>query len=252
MLRRIAVMNSKGGCGKTTVATNLASFYASQNVETALFDYDSQYSSTHWLELRSDRRPAIHAVGACATWRPGVTRSWQLRVPPETQRAIIDTPGGLDRSELAERLRMVDVVLIPVLPSPIDIRAAADFIREVLLASRSRSNRPRLGIIPNRVRANTRSLRALRRFLDSLEIPIVGQLRDTQAYVHATNHGLGIHELRDNRIRRDARTWNEVVAWVERRRQPDPSLDDPSPANQTRDLEPDLTRSQRRVGEFGS
>jgi hypothetical protein len=43
-----------------------------------------------------------------------------------------------------------------------------------------------------------------------------------------------------------------VVAWVERRRQPDPSLDDPSPANQTRDLEPDLTRSQRRVGEFGS
>lgn len=214
-MRRILVVNTKGGCGKTTIATNLASYYAIRGMNTVLFDYDSQRSSTHWLRLRDDRHPAIHGVTAFEPHRPGLTRAWQLRVPPDTDRVIIDTPASMDRNELVERARNADAVLIPVLPSPIDTYAAADFIRDLFLVGKVRSERTRIGILPNRVRHNTRSFQALQRFLGSLNIPVVGLLRDTQVYVQAIDQGVGIHELAESRAWRERRTWRTVVKWLE-------------------------------------
>jgi chromosome partitioning protein len=214
-MRRIIVMNTKGGCGKTTIATNIASYYASQGFHTALFDYDAQRSSTHWLNLRTEESPEIYGVTAFRRETAGVTRSWQVRVPPETQRIVIDTPASMDRNDLMERVRGVDTILIPVLPSPIDTYAAADFIRDLLLVGKLRSEHTRVGIIPNRIRQHTLAFHALHRFLNSLNIPVVAQLQDSQLYVQAADRGMGVHELPDYRARRHRRTWHDLYQWVE-------------------------------------
>ena len=214
-MRRIVVMNTKGGCGKTTIATNLASYYAASGYVTALFDYDAQRSSSQWLSLRNGNLPGIHGVTAYERERPGMTRSWQLRVPPETQRIVVDTPASIDRNEFLDHVRQVDAILIPVLPSPIDTSAAADFVRDLFLIGKVRSARIRIGIVPNRVRANTRAFQALERFLVNLDIPVITRLRDTQAYVQATDEGRGIHELRGDPASRERLHWRRIYRWLE-------------------------------------
>ena len=209
-MRRIIIMNSKGGCGKTTITTNLASCYAVNGFRTALLDYDPQGSSTAWLKLRQDR-PEIHGVAAYRNTDTNVTRAWQLRVPPQCECTIIDTPAGLTGMDLKKQVQGVDTIIIPVLPSLLDIHATADFIRDLLLIGHARRQNIRIGIIANRVKANTQALNQLQRFLHQLDIPVIAYLRDTQRYLHATEHGAGIHEISP----RDAESWNTILYWLE-------------------------------------
>jgi chromosome partitioning protein len=215
-MRRIIVLNSKGGCGKTTIATNLATRYAALGYATALFDYDPQGSSTAWLQRRPEDRPSIHGVSATPAHRSGVTRAWQLRVPPQTQRVVIDTPAGLLRPDFNEQLRGVDLILIPVQPSAIDTHAAADFIRDLLIINKVSPRQQRLAIIANRIRTNTIGFQNLERFLASLKIPVIARLRDTQNYVHAAEQGLGVLELEGTRARYESRAWERILHWLER------------------------------------
>lgn len=217
---RIAIMNSKGGCGKTTIATNLASLYAARNFRTALCDHDPQHSSSTWLQLRNSRQDIpehkrITAVAAYETPAANVTRSWQLRLPPDIQRVIMDTPAGLGQNALLQHMRNLDFILIPVLPSPLDIYATADFIKNLLITCKARAQGVHIGIVANRVRKNTRAFTSLRRFLDKLQIPLVTELRDTQNYLHATEDGLGIHELRSRTIYQDILHWHCLLEWIE-------------------------------------
>ena len=214
-MHRIIVMNSKGGCGKTTIATNLASCYAANGFRTALLDYDPQGSSTTWLNLRQDR-PNIHGIAAFKNTCTNVTRAWQLRVPPDYERTIIDTPAGLTGTELVKQVQGVDTIIIPVVPSLLDIHATADFIRDLLLIGHTRSQKIRIGIIANRIKANTQALNRLQRFLKHLDIPVLAYLRDTQRYLHAAENGTGVHEISP----RDARTWDSILNWLENDNQP--------------------------------
>ncbi|HFD78873.1 MAG TPA: ParA family protein [Gammaproteobacteria bacterium] len=212
---RVVVMNAKGGCGKTTVATNLASFCACQGYGTALFDYDVQGSSSRWLKARPAQRPPVHGVAA---WQPpaaGTTRAWQMRIPEHTRYVITDTPAGHAGLDIEDRVADSDVVLIPVLPSSIDIHSTADFIRDLLLEGKARARNKTLAIISNRTRIRTRALEKLDRFLNSLEIPVIGQIRDTQHYLNAAEQGLGVHELKESSARQDAHTWEQVLEWLQ-------------------------------------
>ncbi len=168
-----------------------------------------------WLKLRPDDEPEIHGVSAHKNAARAVTMSWQLRLPAETERVIIDTPPGLKGLDLIEQIKGVDKILIPVLPSPLDIFATADFIRDLLLLAKVRLNKTSVGIIANRVRKNTVAFQSLERFLGSLNIPVVTQLRDTQNYLHATEVGLGIHELKGKNVYLDRTHWKEVVQWLD-------------------------------------
>jgi len=215
-MKRIIVINTKGGCGKTTVSTSLASYYAAKGVHTALFDYDPQGSSMRWLKLRDSDRPDIYGVVAHKNSAKAVTMSWQLRLPPETQRLIIDTPPGLKGPDLKEQLKGVDKILIPVLPSPLDIFATADFIRDLLLDVKVKLNETSVGIVANRVKKNTIAFQSLERFLSSLNIPVVAKLRDTQNYLHATEEGLGVHELKGKNTYVDKMHWKEIAAWLDK------------------------------------
>ena len=216
-MQRIVVINSKGGCGKTTISTNLASLYASQGRKTALFDYDAQSSSMRWMKQRSSEQAEIYCIAANKTAAQGVTMSWHTRVPSETERLIIDTPAGLNGIQLIDQLKGADVIVIPVLPSSIDIFATADFIRDLLLKAKIQLKHTRLAIVANRSRKNTNSFKSLERFLSSLNIPVIASLRDTQNYVVASERGLGVHEIKNRSVQQDTVHWRDIYNWIEKK-----------------------------------
>lgn len=214
-LHRILITNAKGGCGKTTITTNIASHYAQQGMNVRLFDHDSQGSSLAWINRRPETLNEVHGVDASKNADHRLTRSWQLRVPPETDVAVIDTPAGADITELTALFQQNDSVLIPVLPSPIDIHATAHFIKELLTTGKVRKRMIRLAVIANRVRKNTIMYHALERFLFSLNIPFISSLRDTQLYTRAIEMGLGVQEINSPRIRTDREQWAPILRWLE-------------------------------------
>jgi chromosome partitioning protein len=208
-------MNTKGGCGKTTVATNLASYCVSQGLATDLFDFDTQGSSTHWLKARHPDCPAIRGVAAFQPPQPGLTRSWQLKIPAQTRYVIKDTPAGHVGVDLVDRVSESDIILIPVLPSKIDIHSTANFIRDLLLVGKARAGNKPIAIIANRTRVRTKSLETLERFLKNLDIPVIAHIRDTQNYVRAAAQGMGVCELAEPAVLKDRDPWVNILNWVQ-------------------------------------
>lgn len=214
-IRRVLVVNAKGGCGKTTIATNLASYYASRGMSVTLADHDPQGSSTQWLSLRSDEHPQISGVAAYRKPDSAVTRTWQLRTPSNTDVMILDAPAGVHGMQLVDLVRESDTIIIPVLPSPIDIHAASHFIKDLLLVAKVRARSIRLGVVANRVRSKTKVYQSLQRFLNSLQIPFVTHLRDTQNYVQSSESGLGVYEWTGHNINQERRQWEKLIRWIE-------------------------------------
>ena len=128
----------------------------------------------------------------------------------------MDAPSGVSGLQLADLVQGVNIILVPVLPSPIDIHAAARFIHELLLRGKVRSRPIRLGIIANRVRKKTRVYRNLQRFLASLCLPFLATLYDSQNHIYAAESGIGIHELEASRTRRDRECWASLLEWLEK------------------------------------
>lgn len=157
----------------------------------------------------------IHGVAAYQPPQEGMTRSWQLRVPPQTRYVIKDTPAGYAGLDIDDRVAESDVILVPVLPSSIDIHSTADFIRDLLLVGKARARNKYLAIIANRTRIRTRSLDKLDRFLRNLDIPVIGQVRDTQHYVRAAELGVGVHELKERAARQDEAPWSQILTWLQ-------------------------------------
>lgn len=212
---RIMVANAKGGCGKTTVATNLASFMTHNGHKTALIDYDPQCSAIDWLKDRDQHLPNIHGVAAAQRANPmGSTRSWALKVPGGTTRIICDTPAGLTGNELSDLIHHADIIIIPVIPSTIDIRAVTFFIKDVLLSYAFRVNPKPIAVVANRVRKNTIIYGKLERFLATLSIPFIASFRDTQYYVRASENGLGLVDL-GRMDEKDKKEWKKLLDWID-------------------------------------
>ena len=212
--RKIVVLNPKGGSGKTTLATNLAAHYAGRGIPTALMDHDPQGSSTRWLSLRPANSPPIHGVNACPT-SINATRTWLLRVPPQTQVVIADTAAAIPASQLADYTRTADAIVVPVGSSDMDIHAASRFVADLLLVARINRREGKLAVVANRVRARSLASRRLMRFLARLSIPVVTVLRDTHNYAHASQAGLGIHELAHARFEPDRAQWAPLIQWLD-------------------------------------
>lgn len=216
-MRKIVVLNTKGGCGKSTIATNLAAYHAMSGYKTTLMDYDPQGSSMRWLSKRDETHPRVNGISAFER-SARVTRSWQLRVPMETQVLIVDTPAGLEQHRLVEITRQAHAIVVPVLPSDIDIHAASRCIADLLLVARIDRREERIAVVANRAKKNTKVYHALTRFLQSLDIPFIASFRDAQTYINCSDQGIGIHELNDNRAIRDRRDWQPLLDWIASRR----------------------------------
>lgn len=224
-LNKIVIINPKGGCGKTTLATNLASYYATIGPVPAVMDCDPQGSTMSWVERRPQALPEIHGIAAYKRTMQA-TRSWQLRVPNETSNLIIDSPASLTHEDLREVTRDACSILVPVLPSSIDIHATSRCIADLLLVAKIDRRDRKLAVVANRTRKHTKSLEKLMKFLDTLGIPIVAVLRDSQNFVHAADKGIGICEMPPHKVREDMEQIERIVEWLNdwKDRRYDPTL----------------------------
>ncbi len=175
------VINPKGGSGKTTVATNLASYFAANGMATAVMDFDPQGSTMNWLRLRPAHARKVHGANA-APQKTGL-RTFNMHVPAGTEQLIIDAPAGASGLVLQDMLSRAHCILIPVAPSAIDIHATANFIRDLLLTGKIRANNIRLGVVANRVRKANPVYEPLERFLKALNLPLLARVSDSELFV---------------------------------------------------------------------
>ena len=213
--RTVLVANAKGGCGKTTLASNLAAWFARQGKSTALMDFDPQGSSAHWLKLRPQEMPAISGIAAYSNVSSNETRSFRHRLPRDVERVVVDSPAGLGGTELYHRISDADLILVPILPSPIDIHSAANFIREIQLTGSLREQNKQLLVIANRVRRNTVMFSKLNAFLAELGLPRITYTRDSQLYTRAAAQGLGIADLSGKATHGEQAHWQRIGGWIE-------------------------------------
>ncbi|MCZ6475770.1 MAG: ParA family protein [Gammaproteobacteria bacterium] len=214
-MQRILILNPKGGSGKTTLATNLAASFAVSGSWPALMDLDAQGSSMRWLSKRPNEQAPIYGIAGFSR-STAVTRSWQLRVPRDCDPLIIDTPAALETHDLPEITRGADIILVPVMPSDIDIHTAAKCISDLLLVAKIKRSDDRIGIIASRVRSNTLVSQSLMRFLMSIDIPLIATLRDSQNYLRAAESGVGIFEMPTWQVSKDLDEWHNLLGWLDR------------------------------------
>ena len=215
-MKRIVVMNPKGGSGKTTIAINLASYFASRQESPVLMDFDPQGSSMRWVRKRQPPQAPIHGIAAFEKADGRTTRTFQLRIPEKSTHVIVDTPAAMEAREMPDITKDADKILVPVLPSDIDIHACSRCIRDLLLVAKVRREDDRIGVIANRIRRNTLTYQTLIRFLHSLGIPIVATIRDSQNYVRAAELGIGVHEMKSYVAAEDVEQWEPLVEWLDK------------------------------------
>ncbi len=209
-MRTIIVANAKGGCGKTTIATGLASYYATfRNKNVVLADLDPQRSSLDWLSDRPKDRAVI---------TPHRPDQGPVRKSPNIDVVIYDAPARSHGVELSHLVRRGETLLIPVLPSPLDMRAARNFLEELYALKTVRDGHIAVGIVANRVREHTRIYQDLAFALGRIKIPFVGALRDSMNYITAARRGLGILELAPSAVERDWQQWRKMLRWLNSKR----------------------------------
>jgi chromosome partitioning protein len=214
--RRILVVNGKGGCGKTTIATNLAIAYAARKERVALIDNDPQAASTFWGEQRGDAAPKVDVVPAFRRASMYETQAFQNRLAPTTSRIIVDGQSNARDQDLELLIRQADVILIPLLPSAIDMHVGERFITE-LLTHRVYRNAPRpVAAIANRVQPNTETHQKLMQFLNCLDVPCVATFRDSPVYTQAAELGRGVVDMKEHRAaRKECGAWWQLVDWID-------------------------------------
>lgn len=208
-MRQIMVLNSKGGSGKSTIATNLASYYADRGHDVILADLDPQGSSLAWLEARPAGRPPIRGVDASEKG---------ARLPRSADIAILDAPAAAHGAELGHLMRRADTFLVPVLASPMDMRAAARFVEELRRNKRIAGRQAKFAMIANRAREYTNIYQDLEEFLRKLRVPVLTSLRDNMNYVRAAERGLGIFEMAPYATAIDREQWKPIIRWINSKR----------------------------------
>ena len=201
----VVVANPKGGVGKSTLATNIAGYWARKGHAVVLGDVDRQQSARLWLGLRP---PAARPIGL---W--DATSDMISRPPREASHAVLDTPAGLHGWRLGDVLKQADKIIVPLQPSVFDIFATRDFLDQ--LAAHRRAGRAEVGIVGMRVDQRTRAAEQLHHFVDSLGFPVLGYLRDTQNYIHLAAHGITLFDVAPGRVARDLEQWQGICAWLD-------------------------------------
>lgn len=202
----VLVGNIKGGCGKTTVATHLASAFARRGFVTAIGDCDIQRSSLNWLKRRADQGPSI----------AGLDWSKDIGKPPKAvERLVIDAPAAMHHKDVEDLIDISDVIVVPVLPGAFDEDATARFLKKLFEVKAVRKNKRAVAIIGNRLRPGTRTAEQLDTFFGSLGFPVVARLRDSQIYPAMAAAGLSVLEGTDRRARDYAAEWVPLLDFVD-------------------------------------
>jgi chromosome partitioning protein len=204
------VLNAKGGCGKSTMATNIAVFFARDGHQVCIADYDPQRSSLDWLAQRPADLPAISGVAAYEEGLRNVARG--------TEVLVIDAPARAHGTELNELVRRAETIIVPVLPSSIDMKACSHFMAELLEIGKVARKQARLAVVANRVREYTLIFEELDLYLKKLKVPYLGSLREAQNYVRAYARGMGVLELPEYLAWPDWKQWVTISEWLDSKR----------------------------------
>ena len=205
-MRHIMVMNAKGGCGKSTLATNIASYFADAGYAVVLADYDPQRSSIDWLERRPSNRPEITGLEA---YKDGLRRA-----PRNADILVIDAPARSHGKELTDLVRHAETIVVPVLPSTIDMQASDRFIEELKAVGKIDRKEAKIGVVANRVREYTLIFEELDEYLTTARVPYIAALREAQNYIRAYTRGLGIFELPEYLAWPDWEQWEPLTKWL--------------------------------------
>lgn len=201
----VVVANPKGGVGKSTLATNIAGYFASQGHAVMLGDADRQQSSRLWLNLRPATARPI------STWE--VSADLIAKPPKGTSHVVLDTPAGLHGWRFNDVIKMADRVIVPLQPSIFDIFATRDFLTQ--LAQNRHAHKAKIGLVGMRVDARTIAADKLHEFVESLDLPVLAYLRDTQNYVHLAAHGLSLFDVARGRVEKDLEQWQPICHWLD-------------------------------------
>ncbi len=212
-MKTTLVINPKGGAGKTTIATNLASYFAAQRIACTLMDYDPQGSSLNWLRLRAADAPRIHGANA-APEKFGRLRSFEMYVPPETRHLVIDAPAGACGVLLREMLERAHSIVVPLVPSSIDLHATGNFLRELVATRRFQTGGARMAVVANKVRRSMPAYPPLQELLDSLGLKLLARLVDSDVYMKAAETGCGVFEMNAGIAIAECRQFTPIVEWV--------------------------------------
>ena len=212
-MKTTLVLNPKGGAGKTTVAINLASYFAACQIPVTLMDYDPQGSSLNWLRSRPGGAMKIHAANA-APEKFGRLRSFEMYVSRETRHLIIDAPAGAAGVLLHEMLDRSSSVLVPVVPSSIDLHATGNFIRELVALGKMRTGNIRMGVVANKVRRSMPAYAPLQQLLDALGLKLLARLIDSDVYLRAAETGSGIFEMNGGLSVAERKQFMPIVEWI--------------------------------------
>ncbi len=205
-MKRIVVYNPKGGSGKSTIASNLAAYYAVNQRKVCLLDMDAQKSSLNWLNCRTGALPAIAG---------GLFRRDDFSALPADTAVIIDTPASLPVTEISDILHLASHLIIPLLPSAIDIRAAGFFLYQLLIKHRITAHDLPICLVANRVKNNSLAFKSLTSFLDTINVPFVTALRDSRNYLVAAETGCSIFDMNSKSTEIDRQQWLPLLAWLD-------------------------------------
>ena len=206
-MKTILVASSKGGVGKTTIATHLAAHGALGGQRTALVDADPQGSSTRWAERRAGLESAVLPVD-------GHRKDWPRKVPEDAQKVVIDAPAGAMAGDLERFLEEVDAVVVPVLPSALDIEATVPFLNTLAKLPRVRKGKLRVGLVGNRLKPWTNASQQALELFKAWPYPLVAQLRDSQAYVVMTGLGKSLFDYQSQQVREHQQDWQPLLRWL--------------------------------------
>ncbi|TXI96811.1 MAG: ParA family protein [Burkholderiaceae bacterium] len=199
----IAIVNPKGGVGKSTLSTNLAGYFASKGHKVMLGDADVQQSSKAWLSLRPPSLPAI------SSWE--ASDGTVVKPPKGTTHVVIDTPAGLHGKKLESVIQLADRIIVPLQASMFDILATEDFLKTLA----ARDKKLDVGIVGMRVNARTKAADQLAHYVGQLGLPVLGYLRDTQNYVQLAAHGATLWDVAASKVEKDLAQWDELLRWVQ-------------------------------------
>lgn len=202
----VLVANPKGGVGKSTLATHIAGYYASRGHAVMLGDVDRQQSARLWLGLRPP------AAAPISTWEAQGDGN-VVRPPKGTTHAVLDSPAGLHGWRFKDVLALADKVIVPLQPSIFDIYATREFVDR--LKDQRNAAKTKIGLVGMRVDARTLAADRLHEFVASLDLPVIGELRDTQNYVQLAARGLTVFDIAPGRVARDLEQWQPICQWLE-------------------------------------
>lgn len=201
----VVVANPKGGVGKSTLATHIAGYFAAQGHAVMLGDSDRQQSSRLWLGLRP---PVARPV---TTW--DVSADLIAKPPKGSTHVVLDTPAGLHGWRFNDVMKMAHKVIVPLQPSVFDIFATRAFLDQLL--QNKHHDRLQIGLVGMRVDARTIAADKLHEFVDTLGLPVLGYLRDTQNYIHLAARGLTLFDVAPARVEKDLAQWQPICEWLD-------------------------------------